>query len=268
MPALAARQHSAGGRHPYCAFFSMITGGAAIAFGQGMTTTMVLNCVDEEDVRWRALDDGFEQLDDRTLLGVVIGKGARGQSPLLLADLVLRELGGFEALAVHGAEAFAELPGIGTARALRLAATVEVSRRMARRRASPREPLATPPAVAAYLTPRLGALEHEEMWVLALDGNNGLVGVRRVAHGGAHSILVEPAELLRAALRIGGCSFLLAHNHPSGCPEPSAEDVATTRSVARAAKVAGLTLVDHVVVTRSGAFTSLAERGVLGTSFD
>jgi DNA repair protein RadC len=108
----------------------------------------------------------------------------------------------------------------------------------------------------------LATLDHEEVWVLSLDGRNGIKGVRRVAQGGVHGCALTAREILRPALVAAATALVLVHNHPSGDPTPSEYDVHMTRAVAAAADVVGLSLLDHVVVARDGA-RSLAALGVL-----
>jgi DNA repair protein RadC len=108
-------------------------------------------------------------------------------------------------------------------------------------------------AVERWARPRLVALDHEEVWLLGLDGRNGLRSSRRIAQGGAHGCALTPRDVLAPALREGASAIVLVHNHPSGDPTPSPEDLAMTEAVARACQVVGIPLLDHVVVARSGA---------------
>ena len=133
-----------------------------------------------------------------------------------------------------------------------LAAMFEVARRLELARARPPDKLTSAAAVVEWARPRLGALTHEELWMLALDGRGHLRCARCVARGGLHGAAVRAADPIRAALRADASAFVLVHNHPSGDPTPSREDVALTAQVAAAAQVAGVPLLDHVVVTRSG----------------
>jgi len=218
---------------------------------------------DVDDPRFEALVHGLDTLDDRALVGVLLGRALGGRSSEAVAAELLEKTGGFAGLARCGPAVFAEQPGVGVARALRLAAAIEVGRRLATRSAAPSEPLDNPLRVAQFLVPRLGGLLHEEMWVLSLDGANRLRGMRRVAQGGLHAMSVVPGDILRAALWDGATAFLLAHNHPSGRLEPSREDVETTVRMAVSAHHLGVPLLDHVIVTASGEFVSMAELGVL-----
>lgn len=145
-------------------------------------------------------------------------------------------------------------PG-GTARAI--VAAFELGRRGSRpRRGAPRR-FENNEDVFRWAKSRLAFLEHEELWVLALDGRARIRGMRCVARGGLHGVGSRPADVLRAALRLGASAFILVHNHPSGDPTPSPEDVSFTDSVAGAALVVGVPLLDHVVVS-SDAFASVS----------
>jgi DNA repair protein RadC len=105
-------------------------------------------------------------------------------------------------------------------------------------------------------------LDHEELWLLALDGRSGLRAARRVAQGGLSGLHVPVADPLRVALREGARAAVLVHNHPSGDAEPSEADLAFTKRVVAAAEIVGVPLVDHVIVARSG-HVSMLERGWL-----
>lgn len=110
----------------------------------------------------------------------------------------------------------------------------------------------------------LAGLAHEELWLAGLNGANEIRTVVRVAQGGLHGTGVTAAELLRAALLTGCSAFIVSHNHPSGDPKPSFEDLAMTKAVADGAKAIGLTLLDHVIVCpEKGLACSLASRGDL-----
>ncbi len=144
----------------------------------------------------------------------------------------------------------------------RLQATVELGLRAARELAQRSAPLLPDArAVFAWATPLL-ALEHEELWVLSLDGQSALRADRRVAQGGLHSLSISPAEPLRAALRTAASAFILVHNHPSGDATPSAADIRFTETVSAAARTVDVPLVDHVVVSRGG-FVSMLEAGLM-----
>lgn len=154
---------------------------------------------------------------------------------------------------VRGARRRRGGPKPATLRAARaLAAAFELGRRAEIGRAAMPERVGCAADVARWAEPRLTRLTHEELWMIALDGRGHVRAARCVARGGLHGAAVRAADPLRAALRADASAFVLVHNHPSGDPTPSKEDVALTASVAKAAAVVGLVLLDHVVVARAG----------------
>ncbi|TKC96493.1 hypothetical protein E8A74_45390, partial [Polyangium fumosum] len=110
--------------------------------------------------------------------------------------------------------------------------------------------------VVAWAQPRLGHLIHEEMHLLALSGQSHFRGARMLARGGLHALAVRTSDILRAGLELAASGFVLIHNHPSGNPDPSAEDIELTLRVKEAGDQVGLLFVDHVIVTASGRFSS------------
>ncbi len=153
-------------------------------------------------------------------------------------------------------EALSEQFGLSESYALRLSAAFELGRRSLARPMD-REPVLCFEQVVAWARPRLGALEHEEVWLLCLDGRNRLRSARRVAQGGLHGCAIYPRDILRPALRDGASSIVLVHNHPSGDPEPSDEDRVMTRELAALSQALGVPLLDHVIVSREGAASVL-----------
>lgn len=215
------------------------------------------------DLRERALCLGPAELADVELLALVVGSGSEGESARSLAVHLLDSVGTLVGIARLGGHALAERRGFGPAKATRLLAALELGRRAAERALSEqRRTFDSFDTVVAWARPRLATLEHEEVWLLTLDGRNGLRGAHRVAMGGLHGCALLPRDVLRPALRDGASAMVLLHNHPSGDPTPSLDDLRMTRALADAARVVGVTLLDHVVVARGGA-TSLRDSGAL-----
>lgn len=133
-----------------------------------------------------------------------------------------------------------------------LAAAFELGRRVEVARAQTPETFASAGDVVGWATPRISMLPQEELWMLALDGRGHLRAARCMAKGGIHGAAVRAADPLRAALRADASAFVLVHNHPSGDPTPSKEDVALTAEIAAAGRIIGVPLLDHVVVARDG----------------
>lgn len=214
------------------------------------------------DFRERALLAGVDTLHDAELLALVLGTGTAGEPAATVAGSLLSWTGGLAGVLRLGAHRLAERHGIGQAKAARLMAAFELGRRVTLSQLGEKRPLCGSfEQVTQWAQPRLGCLEHEEVWVLCLDSRNGVKSIRRVAQGGLHGCALTARDVLRPPLLDGASSLVLVHNHPSGDPTPSEQDIHMTRSVAVAAEVVGLALLDHVVVARSGA-QSLLELGL------
>ena len=212
-----------------------------------------------------ALEGSAAFLSDADLVAILLGAIVTGESAVRVAGGLLESWGGLEGLARLGPARLASQPDVGSAKAMRLVAAVELGWRVFERAARPRERVVAPAVVAAWFGARIGVLDHEEMWVLSLDGLNGLLGAKRVAQGARHGCSVTARDILRLGLADGASTVLLVHNHPGGDPAPSAEDIVMTKAVAAAAAVVGMPLKDHVIVTGAGGYTSLLDLGVLDT---
>jgi DNA repair protein RadC len=205
------------------------------------------------DLREHALAFGVQSLADVDLLTLLLGSGCASESAPLSAAALLDRSGGLPGIARLGPHALAQR-GIGPAKATRIAAAVELGRRaLLRSLAEEREVFDCFERVVHWATPRLGTLEHEEVWLLSLDGKYGLKTARRIAQGGLHGCALLTRDVLSPALRDGASAIVLVHNHPSGDPTPSPEDIAMTRAVRAAGELVGVPLIDHVVVARTGA---------------
>jgi len=189
------------------------------------------------------------------LVAIVGGIGERRALQLL------HDMGGFDGLLRAGTGEIAA--SVGEAAAVRIVSALELGRK-ALERASRAEGYSFPEAEAVYAwaKPRLVPLDFEELWLLALDGRNVLRSACRIASGGLHGLHVSVRDPLRIALREAASAFILVHNHPSGDPTPSPEDIDFTRRVRRAGEEVGAPLVDHVVVARDG-YKSMHELGLL-----
>jgi len=199
-----------------------------------------------------AIRSGVTTLDTIELLALVLGP--RRGSPRADAARLLDAAGGLSGIVRFSSPHSATELGVGRAAATRLAAALELGRRaLVEQTRVVREVVSSFEAVERWARPRLAALDHEEVWLLCLDGRNGLRSARRIAQGGAHGCALTPRDVLAPAVREGASGIVLVHNHPSGDPTPSPEDLAMTEAVARASQVVGIPLLDHVVVSRSGA---------------
>ncbi len=212
----------------------------------------------------RALGAGA--LTDAELLSVLIRTGTRSESSLALAQRILPREGprlGLAFLADASVEELSAHAGIGRVKAAVLKAAVEVGRRATRGPAArPGERITDPESLAEGLLDEMRFLAREELWVLLLDAKGALIRLLRFAGGGVAATVVTPRDLFREAVRCGASGVILAHNHPSGDPEPSEDDLRTTARVREAGEAIGVRLVDHLVVAAGGS-VSLRRRGLV-----
>jgi DNA repair protein RadC len=208
---------------------------------------------------WRA---GAASLATRELLALVWRTGAGRRTALALADHLLVQVGGLRKLAAVPPDDLCCIPGIGPAKAAQLLAGVELGRRLLALGPEERRPLRSPADVAALVMPEMRFLSQEHFRVLLLDAKNRLLASELIAIGTLNSSLVHPRELFRRAIQVCAAGVILVHNHPSGDPTPSAEDLALTRRLVEAGRLLGMEILDHLVVG-DNRYVSLKERALL-----
>lgn len=213
--------------------------------------------------RERAVDQGIGGVTDADLLAILLGTGLPGCPVVQLSYALMARYGGLEGLARLGPQAIAEHPGVGMAKALRLSAALEAGRRSIIRSLKPRPEILTSTAVAEWFTSRLGWKDQEELWLLSLDGRHGLRSARLVAQGGLHGVHLTARDVLTAGLQDAAAAVILVHNHPSGDPMPSREDLEMTNRVSIAGRSISMPLIDHVIVSSTGRYTSMLDLGLL-----
>jgi len=209
------------------------------------------------------LAHGPEGLSDAELLCLVVGSSSRGSGGALqTCRELLTRFGGLGGLGRCPPRELMQIRGIGPARACALAAALELSRRLESTVLERGEPITCAAEVHRRLRPRLMHRDHEVFLVLALDARHRVIGVRQVAQGSATSVEVHPREVFGPLVREAAAAVIVAHNHPSGDPEPSEHDRQLTDRLRRAGELLGIPLLDHVVIGAAG-YVSLAERGRL-----
>jgi len=209
--------------------------------------------------RDKLLRFGTRGMSHAELLAVVLGSGIRGRNVLKVAeDLVARY--GPSGLPSAGLQELAANPGIGRARACQILASLELGRRLTAPPAD--EPRVGSPAEAFGLVRDLKTARKEHLVALYLDAQNRLLLRETVSIGSLNTTRTHPREVLQPAIVHGALAFVLAHNHPSGSLDASRDDIEFTRTMARAGELMGISLYDHLIVSRRG-YLSLRERGLM-----
>jgi DNA repair protein RadC len=195
-------------------------------------------------------------------LAVVFGAGTRRLNALAMSAEVLEASGGLHGLLQSSWDELRSLPGVGPARAAQVLAAVELGRRTLLREPEERSPLRTPKDVAAYLLPGFGARPVEQFGIVLLDSKHRLLKTVVLTIGTIDRSVVHPREVFREAAAARAAAIVLFHNHPSGDPAPSTEDVALTRRLTAAGTLMGISVVDHLILTATR-YCSLRETGQL-----
>jgi DNA repair protein RadC len=204
-------------------------------------------------------------LTGHELLAIVLGTGIRGQDALAIAAEVLaRADGSLRRLATRPCAELARIPGVGRAKAARLAAAIELGRRVGMEQEPPPERIKGPADVQRYYALRLRDLAVEEFHVLALGSQSQVLADLLITRGILNSSLVHPREVFRAAIAEAAAGIIVVHNHPSGDPTPSADDRSVTRQLVDAGRLLDVPVYDHVIIGGGGErYVSFAEAGLL-----
>ena len=191
---------------------------------------------------------GAAALGDNELLAAVLGLGGRGVSALDLGNAVLTAFGGVHGLVRARHDAVQQVPGIGAARAAQILAAIELGRRALTRGAHDRVQFTTPRVAAEFLLPQFGNRPVEQFGIVLLDTRHRVIRTSILSIGTLDSSIVHPREVFREATLGGAARIVLFHNHPSGDPKPSGDDVRLTGRMVGAGRLMGIDVIDHVIL--------------------
>ena len=215
-----------------------------------------------ERPRERLLKLGSEALSAQEILAVILGRGTKGESIMMTSQKLLSRFGNLKGIANASMEELIQTTGIGPAKAAQIKAALELSRRLeADAGEKPQPVLKSPEDVAAEVKIQLKGKKKEHFLVLCLDTRNRLIHGTLVSMGSLDTSVVHPREVFKEAISSCAASVIFAHNHPSGDPEPSKEDIELTKRLAKAGEILGIAVLDHIIVCDES-FVSLKARNL------
>ncbi len=216
----------------------------------------------EERPRERLHAYGAQALTTAELIAILIRTGNAQRSAVSLGEFLLAEFGSIKGVATASVEQLAGVKGLGTAKAAQIKAAIEFGNRLTLFTEEGRPAIGGPRDVSNLLMPDLRYQKKEHLKSLLLDTKNRVLAIKTVSIGDLSSSIVHPREVYKDAVLASAASIIVAHNHPSGDPTPSAEDVAVTKRLILSGEIMGIDLLDHIVLG-DGTFVSLKERGLI-----
>ncbi len=222
---------------------------------------MIRDMAETDRPRERLLKVGATAVSTAELLAIILRTGSGRENVLRLAERLLAQFQDLPGLARASITELTAVKGIGPAKAVEIKAALEIGRRLMA--TAPQEkPKVTSPADAAnLLMSEMMFLEKEHLKLVLLDTRNGVLGTPTIYVGSLNTSVIRIGELFRVAIKENAAAFIIAHNHPSGDPSPSPEDIRVTRQIAQAGKILDIDVLDHVIIGRQR-YVSMKERGL------
>ncbi len=211
--------------------------------------------------RERLASLGPTALSKAELIAILLRVGVPGENAVQVGQRLLEKFGGLRGLHRTSLEELTKERGIGAAKAAQIKAAIELGRRLSAETLDERPTINSPEDAAALVQYEMSALEEEHLRVLLLDTRNHWIGTVEVNHGSVNTAQVRIGEVFKAAVRRNATALIIVHNHPSGDPTPSPDDLAVTRACVEAGKLLDIGVLDHLVIGQNR-FVSMKERGL------
>jgi len=223
----------------------------------------IKNWSQDDQPREKLRDKGKAALSDAELVAILIGSGNRDESAVALCKRILASVGynlsELGRLSINQLMAF---KGIGEAKAITIAAAMELGRRRRGEEALEKKKITSSASVFELMQPIIGELPHEEFWIIYLNNSNKVIQKNQLSKGGITGTLVDVRLALKTALEVGATGIILAHNHPSGTLKPSNSDKQLTTKLKTAAQSLDIKILDHLIITEK-AYFSFADESLL-----
>jgi len=227
-----------------------------------MNSLMIRDLPLDERPRERLLTEGAEFLSNAELLAILLRTGTKNQSALQMAHYILQETEGLKFLNEMTIEELMTIKGIGRSKAIQLLASMELGKRMARKPLTKISAIYSPEDCVAFLSAEMKHLTQEHFVVIFLDTKNYVIGKKTIFIGSLNKAIVHPREVFKEAIKRSSASIICAHNHPSGDPTPSEQDIGLTHRLYEAGELIGIKVLDHLIIGDEQ-FVSLKEKGYI-----
>ena len=227
-----------------------------------VTSIMIKDVPKEDRPRERLLKLGANHLSNQELLAILLGSGTKEESVMALSHRVLMHFEGLKLLNDATIEELTAIKGIGSAKGVLVLSAMELGRRMHQYKSEERYVIRSPEDGADYIMEEMRSLNQEHFVVLFLNTKNQIIHRQTIFIGSLNASIVHPREVYREAVKRSAASIIVAHNHPSGDPSPSQEDIHVTRRLVESGKMIGIEVLDHLIIG-DRKFVSLKEKGYL-----
>lgn len=217
---------------------------------------------EQERPRERLEKFGAEILSNVELLAIILRSGTRNDSAMTLASKLLKNGPGLKCLYESSFEELKSIKGIGSAKASQIKAALELGRRLKTFKGEDKIYIKTPEDAALLVMEDMRYLRKECLKIILLNIKNMVISVKDVSVGSINSSIVHPREIFVEAIKTSSASIIICHNHPSGDPAPSQEDINITKRIYEAGRIIGIDLIDHIVIG-DGRYISLKERNLI-----
>lgn len=222
----------------------------------------IMDLPKNERPRERLFRYGSEALSNSELLAVILGTGIKGENIVSLSSRIIKDNGGLNGVFNSDLEDFVSISGVGKAKAAKILAMVELSKRFKSYKDGYDYKICSPQDAAVLVMEEMRGMKQEHLKVILLNTKNMVIGIKNVFIGTLNSSIVHPREIFFYAIKKNSASIILCHNHPSGDPSPSGEDENVTLRLKKCGELLGIQLVDHLIIG-NGIFISLKEKGIL-----